>query len=162
MPQPPDTPTPARAVAETTEQAALRVARSIQRPGQTKEQTKLIAEGIAKGIEAYKKQQSAKARERDKARKRWQRDRAAATPDLPGTPRDPQDRPDVSAALRVGGTLCAVLALFHLTVFLGGWELRLGGWIVPRWLGPAAALPLAALSAWLFRCTTPLHRLEDP
>ena len=51
---------------EATQDEALRIARGTQRPGQTKEQTKLIAQGIQKGIEHYKKQQSAKARELDK------------------------------------------------------------------------------------------------
>jgi len=48
---------------------ALQVAKSIQKPSQTKEQTKLIAQGIEKGIAEYKKQQSKKSRERDKAKK---------------------------------------------------------------------------------------------
>lgn len=48
----------------------MKVARATQRPGQTKEQTKLIAQGIQKGIEQYKKQQSAKARELDKRLKK--------------------------------------------------------------------------------------------
>ena len=45
---------------------ALKVAKATQKPGQTKEQTKLIAQGIQKGIEQYKKQQKVKARELDK------------------------------------------------------------------------------------------------
>lgn len=45
---------------------AQAMARATQKPGQTKEQTKLIAQGIQKGIEQYKKQQKAKARELDK------------------------------------------------------------------------------------------------
>jgi len=49
---------------------AMRIARGTQRPGQTKEQTKLIAQGIQKGIEQYKKQQNAKARELDKKLKK--------------------------------------------------------------------------------------------
>lgn len=52
---------------------AMRIARGTQRPGQTKEQTKLIAQGIQKGIELYKKQQSAKARELDKRHKKAKR-----------------------------------------------------------------------------------------
>lgn len=52
-----------------TQAEALRVAKGTQAPGQTKEQTKLIARGIEKGIAEYKKQQKAKARERDKQRK---------------------------------------------------------------------------------------------
>lgn len=51
---------------------AQQIARSIQRPGQTKEETKLIAQGIQKGIDLYKKQQKARARELDKQKKRLQ------------------------------------------------------------------------------------------
>ena len=43
-----------------------KIAKATQRPGQTKEQTKLIAQGIQKGIELYKKNNKAKARELDK------------------------------------------------------------------------------------------------
>lgn len=48
----------------------MKIARGTQRPGQTKEQTRLIARGIQKGIEQYKKQQNAKARELDKKLKK--------------------------------------------------------------------------------------------
>jgi hypothetical protein len=46
-----------------TQAEALKIARATQRPGQTKEQTKLIAQGIEKGIALYKKQQKERARE---------------------------------------------------------------------------------------------------
>jgi hypothetical protein len=55
---------------DSSHDEATRIARGTQRPGQTKEQTKLIAQGIQKGIEQYKKQQSAKARELDKKHKK--------------------------------------------------------------------------------------------
>ena len=45
---------------------AMAIARGTQKPGQTKEQTRLIAQGIQKGIELYKKQQAAKKRELDR------------------------------------------------------------------------------------------------
>ncbi len=48
----------------------MKIARAMQRQGQSKEQTKLIAQGIQKGIEHYKKQQKAKYRELDKKRKK--------------------------------------------------------------------------------------------
>lgn len=51
---------------EKTQEEAMAIARGTQKPGQTKEQTKLIAQGIQKGIEHYKKQQKSKARELDK------------------------------------------------------------------------------------------------
>ena len=49
---------------------ALKIARGIQRPGQKKEQTKLIAQGIEKGITEFRRREKAKARERDKLRKK--------------------------------------------------------------------------------------------
>lgn len=52
------------------QEAAEKMAKATQRPGQTKEQTRLIAQGIQKGIEQYKKQQNAKTRELDKALKK--------------------------------------------------------------------------------------------
>jgi hypothetical protein len=55
-----------RSPSDVIHEEALRIARGMQRPGQTKEQTRLITQGIQKGIEQYKKQQSAKARELDK------------------------------------------------------------------------------------------------
>lgn len=57
-------------VSEATQVEAMRIARGTQRPGQTKEQTKLIAHGIQKGIEQYKRQQNAKARDLDKRLKK--------------------------------------------------------------------------------------------
>jgi len=49
-----------------TIQQAEKLAKGNQRLGQSKEQTKLISQGIQKGIEQYKKQQKSKARELDK------------------------------------------------------------------------------------------------
>jgi hypothetical protein len=53
----------------------MRIARGTQRPGQTKEQTRLIAQGIQKGIEQYKRQQSARARELDRNIKKTRQQR---------------------------------------------------------------------------------------
>ncbi|NAW69864.1 DUF2956 family protein [Vibrio sp. V27_P1S3P104] len=53
-----------------TQQEAMSIAKATQKPGQTKEQTKLIAQGIEKGIALYKKQQKEKSRQADKARKK--------------------------------------------------------------------------------------------
>ena len=49
-----------------TRSDSMKIAKGIQRPGQTKEQTRLIAQGIQKGIGQYKKQHKAKSRELDK------------------------------------------------------------------------------------------------
>lgn len=50
-------------VSPETQNDAMKAAKATQRPGQTKEQTKLIAQGIEKGVSYYKKQQKEKARE---------------------------------------------------------------------------------------------------
>jgi len=57
-------------VSVETQNDALKMAKATQKPGQTKEQTKLIAQGIQKGIDLYKKQQKEKSRELNKKLKR--------------------------------------------------------------------------------------------
>ncbi|EHH1224688.1 DUF2956 domain-containing protein [Vibrio vulnificus] len=59
-----------------SQQEALKIAKATQKPGQTKEQTKLIAQGIEKGIALYKKQQKEKHRQADRARKKQLRDKS--------------------------------------------------------------------------------------
>lgn len=59
----------ANPISEHTKTASLKIAKGIQKPGQTKEQTKIISQGIEKGITLYKQQQKAKARAADKQRK---------------------------------------------------------------------------------------------
>ena len=53
-------------ISKETKAEAEKMANATQRPGQTKEQTKLIAQGIQKGIDHYKKQQKSKTREINK------------------------------------------------------------------------------------------------
>jgi hypothetical protein len=67
-----------------TQVQALKIARGTQRPGQTKEQTKLIAQGIEKGIQSYKKQQKSRSRELDKKLKHVSRKM------IDGQPAEPQ------------------------------------------------------------------------
>ncbi len=64
----------------------MKIARGTQRPGQTKEQTKLIAQGIQKGIDQYKKQQSVKARELDKRLKKAHVSNISNKPSTNNTP----------------------------------------------------------------------------
>ena len=75
-------------ISEATREEGMRIARSTQRPEQTKEQTKLIAAGIQRGIDLYKKQQKAKARENALKLRKEGRERSsdspASAPDVPG------------------------------------------------------------------------------
>ncbi|WP_423839732.1 DUF2956 domain-containing protein [Vibrio mytili] len=60
---------------QETQTEAMKIAKATQKPGQTKDQTKLIAQGIEKGIALYKKQQKEKNRQADKVRKKQQREK---------------------------------------------------------------------------------------
>ena len=55
-------------ISPQTQEEAMKAAKATQRPGQTKEQTKLIAQGIEKGINHYKRQQKEKSRQLNKKR----------------------------------------------------------------------------------------------
>ena len=78
-------------ISQETQDEALLIARKTQKPGQTKEQTRLIALGIQKGIAEYKKSAKNKQRQADKAKKKRQRtdpkaDQQAIEPHLPQKP----------------------------------------------------------------------------
>ncbi|MFP6807483.1 MAG: DUF2956 domain-containing protein [Pseudomonadales bacterium] len=76
-------------ISKETQAEALTIAKASQKPRQTKEQTKLIAHGIEKGISEYKKQQKIKGRERDKLRKkelRIKNHEHAEAPQIPSKP----------------------------------------------------------------------------
>lgn len=74
-----------------TQQEAQRIARANQKPGQTKEQTQLIAQGIQKGIDEYKKQQKAKARDLSKFKKQQAKAKQRAETDAPDEPQDEEN-----------------------------------------------------------------------
>jgi len=57
-------------VSDVIKEETMAIAKAKQRPGQSKEQTKLIARGIAEGIAEYKKQHKAKMRKASKAHKK--------------------------------------------------------------------------------------------
>ncbi len=66
-------------ISDKTKNEAMKVAKATQKPGQTKEQSKLIATGIEKGIAEYKKQHKNKARDRDRTRKQDIKSKARIT-----------------------------------------------------------------------------------
>ncbi|WP_435235921.1 DUF2956 domain-containing protein [Psychromonas sp. PT13] len=57
-------------VSQETQNEAMQIAKKTQKQGQTKEQTRLIAQGIQKGIAEYKKTIKSKQRQADKAKKK--------------------------------------------------------------------------------------------
>ncbi|MGX2041194.1 DUF2956 family protein [Methylocaldum sp. MU1018] len=140
---------------ESIQEEALKVARSIRKPGQTKEQTKLVAQGIAKGIELYKKQQSAKARERDKARKKALKLKQAESADRL---RDEDEtvfasdltEPGVGVTLTLGGAVFAAMSAIFAISLPAGWSVSFGPLSLPAWASATAALSFAGLSGWFF------------
>jgi len=60
---------------------AMQMAKIVQKPKQSKEQTKLIAQGIQKGIEEYKKRHKEKSRSLDKQKKQLQKDLSVEQPE---------------------------------------------------------------------------------
>lgn len=71
-------------VSTEVQDQAMKIAKGTHKKGQSKEQTKLIAQGIEKGIAEYKKQQSKKSRERDKDRKQQAKQKQRSTDELNG------------------------------------------------------------------------------
>lgn len=138
---------------------ALAVARSIQKPGQTKEQTRLIAQGIAKGMEQYKRQQSAKARERDKARKRQEKARQisqAAEGDHTSGDNSEQVYP-TRVLLLAGNIMLMMAALLGLPLYTG-WSIRVGPWTMPLWACVASVVAMIALALWTLRSASTNRR----
>lgn len=134
---------------------ALRVAKATQTPGQTKEQTKVIAAGIEKGIAHYKQQQKEKARERDKARKRALKlARAVPSENLA---EDEDNEGEVGStssrlALMAAASLFLLASLVHAVRWIWGLDFTIGGWLVPPAVSALAALAFAGLAAWMVRC----------
>jgi len=151
--------TPHPAGIDPIQEEALAVARGIQKPGQTKEQTRLIAQGIAKGIEQYKRQQAAKSRERDKLRKRQQREKLS--PQTEARTDDSWVEMDQLAPARVVlfafGAVFLVMALFHIARWWAGWELLVGSWSIPSWGSILAGPVLGLLALGSFFTALRLH-----
>jgi len=69
-----------------TQNEAMAFANKVKKSGQSKDQTKLIAAGIQKGIAEYKKSVKKKERQADKAKKKQQRAQDSKSEDLAETP----------------------------------------------------------------------------
>jgi len=69
-------------ISPETQDEALVIAKKTQKPGQKKEQTRLIALGVQKGIAEYKKTVKSKQREADKASKRKKKQHTTTTEEV--------------------------------------------------------------------------------
>ncbi len=137
---------------QNIEAAALQMARRVQTPGQTKEQTRLIAQGITKGIALYKRQQSEKAREREKARKKLSKQRmltAGAEHEAPCAART--DRPSsLRAATWSAGVWLGAVAIILLGSVVAGVTVVVGTRTVPAGWLLVVGVVSGALAVWLF------------
>lgn len=97
---------------------ALKIARGTQRPGQKKEQTKLIAKGIEKGIAEFRKREKAKARERDKLRKKAHQKPVVSEPQAEQAP-NVQDKKSTSWAVWVPWLLLLASWVYFLIQLRG-------------------------------------------
>lgn len=111
---------------------SLRLARANQVPGQTKEQTQLIAQGIQKGLAEYKRAQKARQRAADKARKQQRRQQVQATV-----------QHEEAADLADG--------------ILDGLPAETRGHALPWWLLGASWLLFAALAGYLWQLAPGCH-----
>jgi len=81
-----------------TQTEAMKIAKATQKQGQTKEQTKLIAQGIEKGIALYKKQQKEKQRQADKAKKKERKAKLRQHDDIDGQQQEEATQPAKGAS----------------------------------------------------------------
>jgi hypothetical protein len=79
---------------------SLRLARANQVPGQSKEQTQLIAQGIQKGITEYKRAQKARQRLADKAKKQLRRQSSSTETDVVDTEAELEPNPNEASRFR--------------------------------------------------------------
>lgn len=155
MNTPPKPVTPKDPNQSRLQEEALRVAKSIQTPGQTKEQTKLIAKGIEKGIALYKQQHNAKARELDKAKKKAAKLKAQAVQSSELSADDEISAEWTYSAsplpLHVAGSIFSLVGLLHVIRILLGWKVEIGGWGFPMLASWALAALAFGLSFWMFK-----------
>ena len=101
-------------ISNETVDEALAIAKKTQKQGQSKEQTRLIAQGIQKGIAEYKKSAKAKQRQADQAKKKLQKQKQAQmNQDQPTTTESTQTKNSPLA----WGLLMVSWALFALYFF---------------------------------------------
>jgi len=153
--------TPKTYTESTIEREALALARSVQKEGQTKEQTKLISQGIAKGIELYKRQQSAKSRERDKAIKKQQKARLSKSlndSDTPISHESEQRKPTTHVILTLSGTLDLAISGLFFSIYANHGSLTLGMLVVRGGYTLTLALIFVILAIFCFR---PIHSIRS-
>ena len=133
-----------------TQEEAMRMAKANQRPGQGKEQTKLIAKGIEKGIAEYKKQEKAKVRARNKTHHKAQKQSSlSSAPEWVDYSTEATGN-DSNLVLLVSGLAFSLITMHYLVWFFTGASLFLNSVIIPSKLSLWVAGVCAVLAGWVF------------
>ncbi|MEE9344666.1 MAG: DUF2956 family protein [Methylococcales bacterium] len=93
---------------------AMKIAKATQSPEQSKKETQLISQGIAKGIEAYKKQEKSKARERSRNEKKKKIDPVVTNNN--DTTNQKMSSHRLSKILKYAGSFISILSIAHFAV----------------------------------------------
>ncbi|BCN24773.1 MULTISPECIES: DUF2956 domain-containing protein [Vibrio] len=104
---------------QETQTEAMKIARATQKQGQTKEQTKLIAQGIEKGIAQYKKQQKERNRQADKAKKKQQKEKLRQNEPVTAINEDTSEIPTSKSTLLPWGLLVLSWVGFAAYIMMG-------------------------------------------
>ncbi|MGR4991180.1 DUF2956 domain-containing protein [Vibrio sp. WZ-1] len=104
---------------QETQTEAMKIAKATQKPGQTKDQTKLIAQGIEKGIAQYKKQQKERNRQADRAKKKQQKERLRQRDEITETEIEPIESTPATKSLLPWLLLVTSWIGFAAYIFLG-------------------------------------------
>ncbi|HUX89977.1 MAG TPA: DUF2956 family protein [Gallionellaceae bacterium] len=96
---------------------ALNIAQGIKQEKQTKAQTKLVAQGIGKGIELYKKQQNKKQRDIDKNKKKELKNKSNSESNNIGKSNQSQKKTSISQANIAWGLLLLSWLFFLVYIF---------------------------------------------
>ncbi len=128
---------------------AMLMAKSIQRPGQSKEQTRLIAQGIEKGITLYKKQQAEKMREINKKKKK--KDKLTILNQTDQKENSSDRTHSTIYALYTASSVFLVFALSALVAVFYGVDSYFSTPSVAVGLLMATSVLLAGLAMWMFK-----------
>ena len=129
---------------------AARISRKIQLPKQTKEQSKLIAKGIEKGIALYKKQEKEKKRLRTKQQKKSAASAAQPVKAIDQPAPEARTAAEKRTVLLVCGTIFALVALAHIARYLMAVEVVIGTLTIPLFWSLPVAVATGGLAIWSF------------
>ena len=136
---------------------APELAKRVQKEGQSKEEIKRIAQGISKGIELYKKQQSAKQRERDKTQKRLKKLKQEHQES-----QGPKDEPETPITLKVAlissGMVLMMLSIIFMISGLKEWPIGFDDFHYSEILKYGVGIILASLGAFNLYQAYTMHK----